>query len=40
MAEEEEETVEVSNIPPMEEVCAVYGSNPVVTKKATTTVLP
>ena len=28
MAEEEEETVEVSNIPPMEEVCAVYGSNP------------
>ena len=28
MAEEEEETAEVSNIPPMEEVCAVYGSNP------------
>ena len=25
---EEEETVEVNNLPPMEEVCATYGSNP------------
>ena len=41
MAEEEEETAEVSNIPPMEEVCAVYGSNPSgAIKKATTTDLP